>query len=315
MPKSKKASAGPKVDGYQLVTDRITALLKAGTVPWRRPWTGVGDGEQRNLKSKRAYRGINQLLLMCSGFDSPWWLSFKQAKELGAEIPKGTVTTPVVFWKVIERTVEPGTPKSRKRPDGSWCTSAMFLRYYRVFNTDQLVMPDGSVPEPVQHAEPANMRAMDVCKRYGEDGGPAFSHGGDRAYYSPARDAVRMPIVAAFNTEDAYWSTRFHELTHSTGHASRLAREEIMGVDSTFGSEPYAMEELVAEMGAAMLAATVGIDTTMEASAAYIANWLAVFDNDPKFVVNAAARAQRAVDMIRGTVFEDRSAPVAEQAA
>jgi antirestriction protein ArdC len=312
---TKKAKTTEKVDAYQLATDRIIQLLEEGTVPWRRPWRGVGDGEQRNLKSKNAYRGINQLLLMCSGYGQPWWLTFKQAKEIGAEIPKGTKTTPVVFWKVIERAVEPGTPKSRPRPDGTWVTGAMFLRYYRVFNVEQLVMPEGSVPEPVAETEPANMRALAVCKRYGDDGGPAFSHGGDRAYYSPSRDAVRMPVVAAFNSEDAYWSTRFHELVHSTGHQSRLARDGIIGLDSTHGSEPYAMEELTAEMGAAMLAAVVGIDSTVEASAAYIASWLRVFKDDPKFVVNAAARAQRAADMIRGTVFEDRSAPVAEVAA
>ena len=271
-----------KVDVYQIVTDRVIEALEAGVVPWRKPWSG---GTPSNLVSRKAYRGINAFLLSLSRFSSPYWLSYKQAQSLGGCVRKGEKGTPVVFWNWVEKTNE-ASGKVEKIP---------FLRYYTVFNAEQcegLTLPDSETSKgefsPIEEAEK-------VFPAYVN--GPTLAHGGGSAHYVPARDHVQMPVRESFDRPENYYHTLFHELIHSTGHDSRLKRAGIAEI-AAFGSQTYAKEELVAEMGAAFLSAKVGIENTLPQTASYVQGWLKALRNDRKLVVHAAAAAQKACDRI-----------------
>lgn len=281
-----------KIDVYQIVTDRVIEALEQGTVPWRKPW-GT-SGLPSNLVSRKPYRGINAFLLALSPYNSPFWLSYKQAQGLGGCVKKGEKGRPVVFWNWVERKNEE-TGKIEKIP---------FLRYYTVFNAEQCEGIDAPAGEsrkgefsPIEEAETVYS---------GFRNRPLLGHGGNAAFYVPAEDRVQMPPKEAFDTPENYYHTLFHELTHSTGHESRLKRPGIAEV-SRFGSEVYAKEELVAEMGAAFISGFVGIQSTLPQTASYVQGWLKALKDDRKLVVQAAAQAQKAVDLILGT-FETEEA-------
>lgn len=286
---------GEKIDAYQIMTDRICSLLERGEIPWRRPWKA--DMFPRNLKSKKEYRGINVFWLGCSGYSSPYWLTYKQATELGGQVRTGEKASPVVFWKWLN-------VKDRHSGDDK---RIPLLRYFNVFNVAQCDGLDAKVPK---HDDTAlAFKPIERCEQVvaGYKSAPPISHGGDRACYSPLLDHVRMPPREKFASVEAYYSVLFHELTHSTGHASRLKREGIVD-PSMFGSHEYSKEELVAEMGAAFLSGHCSIDAmTVDNSAAYIASWLKKLRNDKSLVVSAAAQAQRAADLILDRTFEERA--------
>jgi len=272
---------------YGVVTDRIVSLLERGTVPWHQPWRG---GPPVNLVSRKRYRGINPLILVSTGFAFPFWLTYKQAQELGGNVRKGERSTPIVFfkdWRISETDRETGEKRARTLP---------VLRYYNVFNVAQC---EGiEVPE----IERGEIQPIDACERIARDmpNAPAIRTGEARAWYAPALDTVNMPARELFETGEGYYATLFHELTHSTGHKSRLDRDSI-GKRAAFGSADYSREELIAEMGAAFLCGHAGIETaTIENAAAYIAGWLAKLRGDSKLVVQAASAAQRAADYILG---------------
>jgi antirestriction protein ArdC len=271
-----------KNDVYQIIIDRIIRLLEAGTVPWHRPWKG-GDQAPQNLVSRKAYRGINVFLLHAAGYPSPFWLTFRQAKSLGGSVKKGEHPFPVVFWKVLEEGEE---DEKRRVP---------LLRYHSVFNVAQCEGIDVPSLEPTGDFHP-----IDRCEKVVADmpRRPEIRHGAERACYSPLDDTVTMPEARLFESPEAYYGTLFHELTHATGHQSRLARKEIVE-SNRFGSDPYSREELVAEMGAAFLYGHCAIETTtVEQSAGYIQSWLGRLKSDRKLVVIAAAQAQKACDFI-----------------
>lgn len=298
-----------KIDVYQIITDRIIAMLEKGTVPWQKSWVGSGSfaTAPRNLISGKAYRGVNFWMLAGTDYASNYWLTYKQAQGLGGNPRKGEKATPVVFWKRLE--VEDTNSVTGKK-------MVWFLRYYSVFNVDQCEnIPAAKLPKapaplstkrehtPIETAEAvvANMPKK-----------PDVRHGGGRAYYSPGGDYVGMPAPESFKDSEAYYSTLFHELTHATGHSSRLDRKGITGAIN-FGSEPYAQEELVAEMGAAFLCGHIGIESaTVDNSASYIAGWLEKLRDDRKLVVQAAGQAQKAVDFILGTKFEEEKSEAAD---
>jgi antirestriction protein ArdC len=287
-----------KNDAFQVITDRIVGLLEKGIVPWQKPWQG-GEMMPRNLVSKKGYRGANVFLLHAMSFNSPFWLTFNQARELGGCVKKGERACPVVFWKWLEADA-PGEPTGTK--------NVPFLRYYSVFNVAQCEgIPPDKIPDlkgserahsPIVEAERI---VADMPKK------PEIRHGGGRACYSPSFDRVEMPQPETFRSGQDYYSVLFHELTHSTGHQSRLSRKGVASSEgewSAFGSTPYAREELVAEMGAAFLAGHAGIvERTIENSAAYVQSWLQRLKDDSKLVVQAAAQAQKAADFILGRQF------------
>lgn len=282
-------------DVYQDVTDRIVSALESGTVPWRKPWSAPAESH-RNPVSGTTYRGINPFLLeltaMGAGYTDPRWLTFKQALSLGGAVRKGEKSTMVVFWKQIKVKDQDAGPDDRAK-------MIPLLRHYNVFNVAQC---DGIELEAPAEREPFEPIAAAAGIVDAMPGRPTIGHGGDRAFYAPALDMVQLPEPGQFHEREHYYSTAFHELVHSTGHESRLNRPEVAGRGNhAFGSEEYSREELVAELGAAMLCGVSGIvPPTIDQSAAYIASWLRVLKDDRKLLVSAAGRAQRAADFIRG---------------
>jgi antirestriction protein ArdC len=304
---------------YDIVTDRIIAALDAGVIPWRKEWTATASGKLPvNAHSGKPYRGINVLTLWCEqnekGYASNQWVTYKQAQELGGNVRKGEKSTPVVFWKFDHKTdKETGETESF-----AWA------RYYSVFNvaqcdglkTDAPAIPaDGPVFTPLESAELVASRYLESANA------PRLRHGGAQAFYAVTLDYVQMPERETFHSPEAYYSTLFHELAHSTRHASRLDRRddnESANVARAFGSEDYSKEELTAELAAAFLCAESEIanDATLANSAAYIQGWLKALKNDRAMLVTAAQRAQRASDYILArTGAVEAAAPVVETAA
>lgn len=277
---------------YEKVTDRIIAQLEAGTVPWVKPWTPSGavrptGGLPVNV-SGRAYRGINTLILMVAGmpYASNVWLTYQQARKLGGHVRKGEKGTTVVLWKKGRTYTEQNAAGEDVERRGFFATT------FTVFNVEQCE----GLPVDIAPAL-ATVAPSELVADYLSEGGPKLRHGGDRAYYSPSGDVVTMPKPASFGSYEAYLSTLYHELVHSTGHADRLARLERGAV---FGDHAYSKEELVAELGAAFLCERSGIERPELTgnSAAYIAHWLGVLKSDRKLLVQAAAAAQKACDHI-----------------
>jgi len=282
---------------YQMVTDRITAQLEQGNIPWRKPWTGasVDNGGAINYVSRRPYSLINQLVLGKPGE----YLTWKQIEELGGKVKKGAKAGMVVFFKKLtiqDKTLinpENGEPETRTIP---------YLQYYNVFHLDDVdgiatkIVP-GAAPavEPIEAAEKA------IADYLSRQPGLRFQNDkpSNRAYYSPAQDMVVVPMLSQYRIPAEYYSTAFHELTHSTIPASRCDRVS-ENANAFFGNEDYSREELVAEIGSAMLCNRVGIEAkkAFRNSVAYIQGWLQALKNDNKMIVWAASRAEKAAKFI-----------------
>ena len=285
-----------KVDVYQIVTDQMITALEEGTVPWQRPWSASG-GMPRNLKTGKPYRGVNVVILACAGHASPYWCTYKQAKAMGGQVRKGEKSTVIVFWKFLD-SVDKETGKKRTVP---------LLRYYRVFNVSQCEGLEGRLPddETADDSTP-EVDPIDAADAIvdGWSDSPAILTDQSAAWYRPSTDEVGMPDRQSFTGSGEYYSTLFHELTHSTGHKDRLAREGLTSGVAAFGSQTYSKEELVAEMGAAFMCSLAGIEGVFDNSAAYVCSWIKKLKSDPKLIVQAGGQAQKAVDMITGTTFE-----------
>ena len=279
------------INVYQMVTDRIIAELEKGNIPWEweKPWTGVQSGASSGTTGK-AYSLINQMLLGKSGK----WFTWNQIQAKGWKIRKGERASFVVFWKnqLIKETDKQTGEEIKK--------SIPILKYYNVFHESQI---DGYEPVPVdpEAVDPAtDITADAIIADYINRSGVTLEHRkSDEAFYSPSFDRVVLPLREQFPNMAEYYSTAFHELTHSTGHSSRLNR---LTSTAHFGSESYSKEELVAEIGAASLLNYVGIETpkSFRNSTAYIQSWLKVLRNDSRFIVSAASRAEKAVNLILG---------------
>lgn len=273
---------------HEIITNIILKKLEEGVIPWQKPWN-VQAGIPKNLITRKEYQGINVFLLACQQYSSPWWLTFKQCKDLGGSIRKGAQGTPVIYWNWPE-TKEDGE-KERKVP---------FMRYYTAFNVAQCEgIPKDKIPGTAETAN-NDINTIARCENIIEDwkDRPEITHGKRQASYSPSSDCVNMPEMDAFRNSEEYYSTLFHELTHSTGHEKRLNRQ---GISETtpFGTPLYSKEELVAEMGAAFLCGVAEIDcATIDNSAAYIQGWLEKLRNDKRLVIIAAAQAQKAAHYI-----------------
>jgi len=289
----------PKADAYQAITDRIVAALEEGTIPWEKPWISVRGEMPTSLQTGKPYKGINVWMLsltaQMAGYGSPYWVTFKQAKERGGTVRQGEKGTQVVLWKPISKEIE--NEEGDKEEQRFW-----LLRSFTVFNLDQtdgIEMPE---EEPLPERDPiADCEAIVT----GYLLGPTISHGGNSAHYSPSRDAVQMPKMGQFDSSESYYGTLFHELAHSTGHKDRLNRETLIQ-PLPFGSEDYSKEELIAEMSAAMLSGVAGIEVPIERHAGYVQHWLKVLKDDRKLIVSAAGKAQKASDLILGIKEEKK---------
>ena len=278
-----------RANTYEVITDKIIELLESGVVPWKKGWLDLEGC--RNFKSKKGYRGINIWVLsgecMLKGYSDNLWLTFKQAKDMGGNVKKGEKSCPVVYWLWLE-VEDKKTGKKKKVP---------FPKHYRVFNIDQCEGVEYQVPEipltdfsPIEKAE----KIIDGYKTM-----PKLKHEGCRAFYKPSMDYICMPKREHFLSEEDYYNVLFHEMTHSTGHETRLDRKAGMECVA-FGSESYSKEELVAEMGSAFLCSYSRIESKIENSAAYIQSWLNALKDDKKLLVQAASQAQKAADYILG---------------
>lgn len=289
---------GPRRDVHRQVTERIIALLERGTVPWQSPWDAE-TGPPANLVSGRPYQGINALLLGIEGRPSPWWMTYRQALAYGGNVRRGERGTRVVKYgqaKPREKTETEDSGRAKARP-------RMFLREFTVFNASQIegieFPPEASRPRLDEGERVA--RAESVIQQMASP--PFLSEGRwSKACYVPSEDEVRMPSFGTFRSAAAYYSVLFHEYCHSTGHPCRLARQSLMAFRE-FGDHAYSKEELVAEMGAALLSTELGlVDDAHEASASYLQAWLGVLKvrENRRWIVEAAGLASKAVDRILG---------------
>jgi antirestriction protein ArdC len=288
------------------ITQEIIARLEAGTRPWIKPWRGAPVS--RPLRAcATPYRGMNVFWLwmvadMC-GFASPFWMTYNQANKLGAQVRKGEKSTIAIFYKSYTNEVagaEPGETSEESR---------RVLKAYPVFNADQvdglsdryhpaasldLLEPEGRQAEldAFFAAMPANLR-----------------HHGDEAYYEPVVDRITMPPTHLFAGFDHYYATLAHELSHWTGHGSRLDRD----LKHRFGTAAYAAEELVAELSSAMLGAELGLPVAhLDSHASYIDHWLQLLRSDDRAILTAAARAEDAASLLlklAGRTIQDGEDP------
>ena len=281
------------IDIAQLITDRIISELEKGATPWVKPWKRLkgqpGEGMPFNPVSGTLYRGMNHIWLsmMQGAYPAPYWVTFKQAQAMGGMVKAGEKGTPVVYWNVNR--------KETTGDNGEKVTSAYaFIKHYYVFNVAQCEGLDLSIeaqPEPIPASFDQSPAVMGLIDKLALKGG--LHHGGDSAFFRPSTDSINMPPLAAFNDAGQYHATLLHESIHATGHDSRLKRL----TPARFGSEEYAYEELVAELGAAMLCAKLGIDGDLR-HAGYIESWLKALRNDKKFIISAAGKAQAALDWL-----------------
>ncbi|MDA5193693.1 ArdC family protein [Govanella unica] len=278
---------------YQEVTDRIIADLEAGTVPWVQPWgrAGLAPGLPRNAASGRPYSGINILILwgavIQQGFSSQHWLTFRQALALGAHVRKGAHGISVCYADRFT----PKTERDRAARDGDEPGQVSFLKRFTVFNIDQCAgLPEGFPGDPAPLPERALIPSAEaVIAATGAD----LRIGGDEAFYVPSLDYIQVPPQPAFPDQINYYRTCFHELSHWTGHASRLNRI----FSGRFATQAYGREELVAEMGSAFICATLGIRPTVR-HADYLGSWLEILREDNRAIFRAASQASKAADFI-----------------
>lgn len=284
------------MDVYQQVTDRIIEILESGTIPWRKTWS-AGSGMPKNLVSKKEYRGINIFLLSAMPYSSPYWLTYKQATDLGGHVRKGEKSTPVIFWKMLDKL-------NQDQDDEKATGKIPMLKHYNLFSAEQCE----NIPIPPDPEETFNpFTAIEKCEQIiaGYKNPPIIQYGGNRAFYRPSEDRVQMPHKHTFERSADFYQVLLHELSHSTGANHRLARKEVMERNE-FGSEDYSLEEITSELASSMLCGVAGISNkTIEMSASYIDGWLSVLRQDKKAIVVAAARAQASADHILGRKFGD----------
>ena len=282
---------------YETVTEKIIKLLEQGIVPWRRPWTSTGL--PRNLVSKKPYKGINYFLLSASKYVSPFWLTMRQANELGGHIRKGEESTAIVFWKI--ENARRGTDELDAEETEKQTRRRFLMRFYRVWNLEQCELPQ-AVLDKLPKTETHQHDPIEAVEKIiaGMPDPPEIIRAGSKAFYSPMTDRITLPPRELFISAEEEAATEAHELIHSVGHEKRLAREGICEA-APFGSPVYSKEELVAEMGAAFLCAEAGISSAvLNNQAAYLAGWLKKLRDDRKLLIPAAAQAQKAADYVLG---------------
>lgn len=289
------ASKKPR-DLYAEVTQRIVEAIERGVRPWARPWTR-GEATVAMLPRRRtgeAYRGVNVLLLWAAaqerGYTAQTWLTYKQVQAEGGQVRRGEKGTTVVY---AGRSAPISGTTEGESDDTPARQARAFLRSYTVFNVEQVDgLPLPAAPGPVEAP-----KVDEAAQAFIDRTGATVRHGGDRAFYAPGPDVVQVPHVRQFRDVPAYLGTLTHELVHWTGHADRLARQ----FGQRFGDQAYAMEELVAELGAAFVCAGLNVSAEpRQDHAAYLAEWLAVLKADKRAVFTAAAQAQRAADYLWG---------------
>lgn len=280
-------------DNYQIITDAVIQLMSEHGKDWTKPWQAQASLGHCNVQSGKPYNGTNIFLLAVSAmkqdFSSNEWGTFKQWQNKGAKVRKGQKGTKIIFFDKI-KIEDKDTQEEKLIP---------MLKGFTVFNADQVEGYESKPVEPIAQTKDRDTRAEALIAATGAD----IRYGGDRAFYVPSQDFVQMPILEDFKGTDtssdveSYYSTMFHELTHWTGNKARLDRKMV----GKFGSNAYAFEELIAELGAVFLTCQIGINVAPRPDhAKYLNNWLEVIKSDKRAMVKAFAQAQKASDYILG---------------
>ena len=315
----------------QAVADRIIELLDRGELPpWEKGWSSSKMGYPQNAVSKKPYRGINMwmtvLTQMVHGYNDPRWLTYRQASALGGHVKKGEKSTSIVFWKILDRSEKKDpnveyldNPNLKPEPEmvaeqnDSPDKKGKKDRYpvcrmYHVFNAEQT--EDCDLPElegPETFTDPIEAAEAIIAAMPNPPAFETYALANHAPHYNPERDAIKIPERGRYGQVEIYYNTIFHELTHSTGHKSRLARPGVVNTQAM--SHEYGVEELIAGMGAAMLGDRAGISReTMELDASYIRTWRDTIAADKSIVLKAAQQAQKAVDYILDYKLEPKPA-------
>lgn len=281
-------------DVYQIVTDRIVSQLEQGVIPWRMPWSGGFNGAV-SYTTGRPYSFLNQMLLGESGE----YLTFNQVKALGGNIKKGAKSRLVVFYKpLVLKSKNTGDSVSSDGKTDEHQRIIPMLRYYHVFHIKDTEGIESKLKQQDERHHDQIAEADSAADEYVSRNAPLrlIITSSNKAFYSPSDDSVTVPELDQYDVKEEFYSTLFHELTHSTMTKERCDRKQPEGF-SFFGSHEYSKEELVAEMGAAMSLKRLGIDCdkAFRNSVGYIQSWLKQLRNDRKFVVWAAGKAEQAV--------------------
>jgi antirestriction protein ArdC len=291
----KESEMTEKLDVYSRVTNKIVADLERGNLTWLQPWQAghqAGPVSRPLRAGGKAYRGVNVLMLwaaaMEKGYSCPLWLTYKQSAELGGQVRKGEKGSLVVYASTFTKsgTDESGADVEQEIP---------FMKGYTVFNAEQVDNLPGHFYATVPPLN-TTINRLDPVESFFASTRATIQHGGNRAFFSYDRDLVQMPELQTFRDGESYYATLAHEMTHWTRHETRLNRD--LG-RKRFADADYAMEELVAEIGAAFLCADLGITPeTRDDHAAYIASWLKVLKDDKRAIFTAASHAQKAADYL-----------------
>jgi antirestriction protein ArdC len=295
-----------KQDVYTRVTEKVVAGLQKDGLKWFCPWTKYDLDMPINNKTGKEYKGINILLLSAAcaenGYECNEWLTYKQCSDQGGQVKKGSKSEMVIYWQVSFVDKASNWYKNEDAVKAAGLTMAdvkkrFAAKWFNVFNIAQC-----TDIEPMRTARPLDTtndltpieRAEAIFNNYPEAKRPTLSHGGESAFYRPSTHSVQMPEMNRFESEDAYYATLFHELVHSTGHESILDRDLMNG----FGTDKYAKEELVAEIGSMFLMGLTGLEVRNDNQQAYVNGWIAKLTKEPKLAISAAQRAMKAVDFI-----------------
>lgn len=266
---------------HQKVVDLILEKLKQGTCPWRQTW--VGGMSAMNYVTRKSYRGVNRLVLNMTGNPCPYYATFNQIKNIGGMIRKGEHALPIIYYDI--KPTDENEGKGQK----------VVFKLSHVFNLSQSTLPLPDMNTDVIQFNPIE-KAESILAGYQNP--PKIVFKGQRAYYQPSTDTINMPNKNSFFSAELYYSALYHECIHSVGASHRLNREGISG-NINFGSHEYSFEELIAEVGSAMLNNIAGI-SLIEESASYIKGWLSVLENDPMQILKASALAEKSVAYILG---------------
>lgn len=285
----------PRRDIASEITALILSKLEAGVLPWARPWDRTGGGGRPLRHCGTAYTGINTLFLWAmadaNGYNSRYWMTYRQAQELGGQVRKGEASSLSVYYSQISKT-------DTNRITGEEQNRAIrFLKAYNVFNADQIdglpahYYPTPAPPEPRE--ESANRGAIDA---FFDTIPVEVRHGGNAAFFSPVGDYIQMPPRGAFHSDDLYASTRAHESVHWSGGTGRLERK----FGKRFGDNAYAFEELVASIGQCLVCADLGLPGELHDNhASYIEHWLRILKGDASAIIHAASKAEQAFNYLK----------------
>jgi len=275
---------------YKIITDKIIEKLEQGTVPWQKTWK---TSLPKNFVSDVAYKGINQILLGMQDFECNYWLSYKQVKDLSGWVKKGEQSSMVVFWKPIVN-------NRHQELDESSADVHFLLRYYNVFNIEQVELPDEIKRKRISESINTKIHSAEsIINNYPKPPAIVVNNSISNPRYLPRIDRIEIQSISNFFSSDSYYSSILNEGVQSTGHQDRLFRKGIND-KIEFGTEKYSKEELIAEIGSSFLCSLSDVKNTIDNQASYIENWLQVLQNDKRMVLIAASQAQKAVDWIIG---------------